>query len=140
LSWTKENCDRIFPNTAWAGYLKDWPGPVEGERPAAYIIVLVDHSISSNQWHDQYISAQSILLGAVESGYGGCIIASVKKKELGHFIQLPEHLEILYCIALGKPKEEVLLEDAVDGNILYYRDEKQVHHVPKRKLEDLIIN
>lgn len=140
LSYTKEFCDQVFPLTAWAGYLKDWPGPIEGERPTAYVTVLLDTRISSNPWHDEYIAAQSILLGAVEAGYGGCIIASVRKKELANIILLHDHLEILYIIALGKPKEEVQLEDAKDGNILYYRDEKQIHHVPKRKLEDLIIN
>ncbi|MFC2114538.1 nitroreductase family protein [Bacteroidota bacterium] len=140
LASEKEICTNIFPLTAWAGYLKDWPGPDEGERPAAYITVLLDTTISSNPWHDEYISAQSILLGAVEKGFGGCIIASVKKKELASLLNLPAHLEILYIIALGKPKEIVKLEQAVEGNIIYYRDKEQVHHVPKRSLHEMIIN
>lgn len=140
LSYTTEACDQIFPNTAWAGYLKDWPGPEKGERPSAYITVLLDKTISSNPWHDEYISAQSILLGAVEAGFGGCILAAINKRELSKEFQLAEHFEILYCIALGKPKEEVIVEDVEDDSIIYYRDANQVHHVPKRKLSELIIN
>jgi nitroreductase len=140
LCHTKEDCATVFPLTQWAGYLKDWPGPIEGERPAAYISVLLDTRISSNPWHDEYISAQSILLGAVESGYGGCILAAVNRKRLASLFQLPDYLDVLYCIALGKPKEIIVIEEAKENNILYYRDDQQQHHVPKRNLNDLIIN
>jgi len=44
-------------------------------------------------------------------------------------------------IALGKPVETVVLEDLpTDGSIRYYRDAQQVHHVPKRSLQDLIVS
>ena len=62
-------CDKVFPNLAWAGYLKDWDGPEEGERPAAYLIQLLDTSIVENCLCDDGIQAQAILLGAVEKGY-----------------------------------------------------------------------
>ena len=96
-------CDKVFPNLAWAGYLKDWDGPEEGERPAAYLIQLLDTSIVENCLCDDGIQAQTILLGAVEKGYGGCIIKAFKNESLREVLQLPEHLKIMYVIALGKP-------------------------------------
>lgn len=131
---------KIFPSLAWAGYLKDWPGPEEGERPSAYIVVMVDKTISENYYCDHGIATQSILLGAVEKGYGGCIIAAVKKAELRDVLQIPENLEILHVIALGKPKEEVVIEKIEGDNFKYWRDENLVHHVPKRGIEELVIN
>lgn len=130
----------IFPHLAWAGYLTDWPGPEEGERPSAYIIILGDTEISKNVGCDHGIAAQSILLGAVELGFGGCMIASIKKQELQHALGLPDRYEILLVIALGKPKETVVIETvAADGNIKYWRDAQDVHHVPKRTLDELIV-
>jgi len=139
LSNTPAMSARIFSTLAWAGYLKDWPGPSEGERPAAYIIQMNDTSLSKNYLCDHGIAAQSILLAAVEKGYGGCIVASVKIKELCGILEIPAHLEVIQVIALGKPKEKVVIEKAgKDGDIKYWRDADQVHHVPKRSLNELI--
>ncbi|MBU1011590.1 MAG: nitroreductase family protein [Bacteroidetes bacterium] len=129
----------IFPNVAWAGYLKDWDGPIMGERPSAYIIQLVDTTLTNNFGHDPGIACQSILLGAVELGLGGCIIGSIKKTELHTMLNLPEHLEIVLIIALGYPKEKVVIEQINSDDIKYWRDKNGVHHVPKRSLGDLII-
>ncbi len=131
----------IFQNLSWAGYIPDWPGPEEGERPAAYIIILGDKEIRTSFGIDSGIAAQSILLGAAEMGLGGCIIGSVKKDKLRDDLSIPERLEILCVLAIGKPKEEVVIENCgEDGNIKYWRDENGVHHVPKRSLDELIIN
>lgn len=130
----------IFPHLAWAGYLTDWPGPEEGERPSAYILILGDTDISKNVGCDHGIAAQSILLGAVELGFGGCMIASIKKQELHRALGLPGRYDILLAIALGKPKETVVIEPiAADGDIKYWRDAQGVHHVPKRDLDELIL-
>ena len=130
----------IFPALAWAGYLKEWPGPIEGERPSAYIVVLLDKSISDNFLCDDGIAMQNILLGAVEKGLGGCIIRSINKPQLTSILQLPANLEIIDVVALGKPIEKVVITDVgVDGDIKYYRDENGVHYVPKRSLEELIV-
>lgn len=130
----------IFPNLAWAAYLRDWPGPAEGERPSAYIIVLRDNDIGDPAKCDHGIAAQSILLGAVEKGLGGCIIASVRRKNLTELFNIPPQFEILFVIALGKPKEHVVIEMVDDsGDVKYWRDGDGIHHVPKRSLEDIII-
>lgn len=129
--------DKIFPNLGWAGYLTDWKGPKEGERPVAYIAVLHNKSLSENYYCDDGIAIQSILLGAIEDGFGGCIIGSFNKNKVAKILNLPDNLEILWLIALGKPAETCLLEPAV-GDIRYYRDENGVHHVPKRPLKEII--
>lgn len=140
VSAEPEECERIFPSLAWAGYLKDWPGPAEGERPSAYITVLGDTGISRNFGCDHGIAAQSIMLGAAEMGLGGCMIGSINRDELRKTLQIPEGLEILLVLALGYPGEQVVLEDAAPGeSIKYWRDDAGVHHVPKRRLEDVVL-
>lgn len=139
LSTEKELNASIFEQLSWAGYLSYWAGPEEGERPSAYIVILNDTLISSNHFCDEGIAIQSILLGATEAGYGGCIIHSVNRNKLRAILDLSEQFEILYVLALGKPKETVVLEEMKDGDFKYWRDENQVHHVPKRGLDEIIL-
>lgn len=140
LSHNLERNARIFSCLAWAGYLKDWPGPMEGERPSAYIVILGDKDITANVGCDHGIAAQSILLGAREMGLGGCMLGSIRREQLRTLLKLPERYEILLAIALGEPQEEVVLtEVGPAGSIKYWRDEAGVHYVPKRRLEDIII-
>ena len=129
----------VFETLGWAGYLTTWPGPDEGERPSAYIIMLFDTAIPGSYLCDDGIATQSILLGAVESGFGGCIIYTVNRKKLREILQLSEQYEIIQVLALGKPKEVVVLEEMKNGEVKYWRDEDQVHHVPKRALDEIII-
>lgn len=130
---------KIFEQLAWAGYFSWWPGPEEGERPSAYIVILNDTLISTNHFCDEGIAIQSILLGATEAGYGGCIIHSVNRNKLREILHLSDQYEILYVLALGKPKETVVLDEIQDDDFKYWRDETQVHHVPKRGLDEIIL-
>ena len=134
----KDECERLFPFLFWAGYLKDWNGPEEGERPPAYIVIFGDTELGSSFSVDMGICAQSILLGAVEQGYGGCMIGSLKREGMKQEFSLPESLEILLVIALGKPVERVVIDKMHDGDIKYWRDDDGVHHVPKRDINELI--
>lgn len=140
LSNERDTNSDIFKTVKWAAYLTDWKGPKEGERPSAYIIQIHDQNISADYSCDHGITAQSILLQAVELGYGGCIIASVDKKALTKIITLPENMSIINVIALGHPKETVVVDDLENGEYKYWRDSDQVHHVPKRKTSELILN
>jgi nitroreductase len=133
--------EKIFHTLKWAGYLPDWDGPREDERPAAYIILLGDSSIKSGFGHDPGIAAQTIMLGAVEQGYGGCIFGSIDRGKLKQNLGIPDQYEILLVLALGKPVEQVVLETCgPDGDIKYYRDADSFHHVPKRRLQDIILD
>ena len=140
LSCDADENAKIFACLGWAGYLKDWPGPAEGERPSAYIVILGDKEISQSFGVNPGIAAQSILLGATEKGLGGCIIGSVDKPKLTQALEIPDRYEILLVLALGKPKETVVLETVgPDGDIKYWRDSQGVHHVPKRPLNEIIL-
>jgi len=140
LSCEPQRNSLIFPHLTLAAYLKDWSGPGEGERPAAYIIILGDTGISRFLAYDAGIAAQSILLGATEKSLGGCIIASIDKEELRKALDISSRYEILLVLALGKPKEKVVIETVgPSGDTKYWRDNERVHHVPKRPLDDIII-
>jgi len=130
--------EKIFTNLGWAGYLENWKGPDDGEKPVAYIAVLHDKLIADNYFCDDGIAMQSILLGAVNDGFGGCMIGTVNKNKVAKILNLPENLEILWIVALGKPAEECLLETVQNGDIKYYRDKNDIHRVPKRPLNEMI--
>ena len=133
--------EQIFACLGWAAYIKNWPGPKEGEQPPAYIIILSD-TAKANDYvgYDCGIASQSILLGAVEKGLAGCMLGSINRGKLKEILNIKTQFTILLVIALGEPKEEVVIETVGhDDNIRYWRDDKEVHHVPKRKLSDIIV-
>lgn len=132
---------QIFACLGWAAYLKNWPGPKEGEQPPAYIIILSDIAKANDYvGYDCGIAGQSILLGAVEKGLAGCMLGSINRKKLNDILNIETQFKILLVIALGEPKEEVVIETVGhDNNIRYWRDDKEIHHVPKRELSDIIV-
>ena len=134
------DCERIFPALAWAGYLENWPGPEESERPTAYIVQLGDLQLATEWWCDDGIAAQSMMLTAVEKGFGGCIIGSIQREQLRETLGIPARYKIIQVLALGRPVEQVVLEEAAGDDIKYYRDRDGIHHVPKRSIEELIIH
>jgi len=137
---TPEKNTLIFKHLSWAGYIQDWEGPEDGEQPSAYIIILGDTTIRQNFGVDPGIVAQTMMLGASEKGVGGCIIASINKTDLTTDLSIPSQYEILLILALGIPNEKVVVTQ-VDhsGDIKYWRDEQNIHYVPKRSLDELIL-
>ena len=136
-----EECAAVFGTLGWAGALPDWDGPEEGERPSAYIIVLCDNTLGKNKQTDVGITSQTMMLGAVEMGYGGCMLGNVRRTELAKHLSIDsERFTIELVLALGKPKETVKIVDIPEnGSVKYYRDQDQVHYVPKRHLEDILV-
>lgn len=134
-----EDKAKMFPTIGWAGALPEWDGPIE--RPSAYIIVLCDLAIGKNKQTDVGISAQTILLGAVEKGLGGCMLGNIKRSEIAEKFDIDtEKYSIELVIAIGKPKEDVRITDVPQsGKTTYYRDENMVHYVPKRSISELIV-
>ncbi len=117
-----------------------WAGPKEGERPSAYITIIGDERIAKKIDCDHGIASQSILLGAREQGLAGCIIANINQKRLRSLLEIADHYRILLVIALGIPKEDVVIEEAISNeSIKYWRDKEARHHVPKRRLSDIVV-
>ncbi len=141
LSHDRAVNDEIFSCLVWAAYLTEWKGPGEAERPTGYIVILGDTTITRNFRCDHGIAAQSILLGARANGLAGCMIAAFDPKRLRKILALDDRYEILLVLALGKPVEKAVIEDLEPGgDIRYFRDEHEVHHVPKRTLDEIILS
>jgi nitroreductase len=139
ISCNPETNNKIFPCLLWAKNLKNWSGPKEHERPAAYIIILGDTAICEDFGQNAGIAAQSMVLGATEKGVASCMIGNILREQLITGCAIPQRYKVLLVVALGYPGETILLEDLKDGNTAYYRDENDVHHVPKRTLEEVIV-
>lgn len=141
LSYKAETNAMIRPHTRWAGLLNNYNGPGEGENPTAYIIICSDKIVGASDAFsvDVGIAAQVIMMAARERGIGACMIGSFSKEALNNIFDIPENLEMKLVIALGYPAEEIILEEMSEGEpSAYYRDEADVHHVPKRKLCDIV--
>lgn len=135
---SREDNEKVFACLGFAGYLKDWDGPEEGEKPTGYIILAAPDNVNAEC--DAGIIGQTMLLAAAEQGFGGCFFGNIKREQLALAIGLPQGLKIVYCLAFGYPKEKVVLEEMdADGDIKYYREEDGTHHVPKRKLADVLL-
>ena len=137
---TPEHNGKVFDTLAFAAYLKDvWQGPTPKEQPSAYIVLLTEKKPDVNLGIDIGIAAQSILLAAAERGIGGCMFRSFSSEEIGALVGSDTYSPEL-VIALGYPSETVMITDVKDGDIRYYRDENDVHCVPKRSLSELVLN
>ncbi|MCB9481121.1 MAG: nitroreductase family protein [Desulfobacteraceae bacterium] len=141
LVFDQKEKEILFKSLSWAAYLKDFEGPEKGNRPGGYIIMLRDlSSIGNHYMFDAGISAQTILLDAVSKGFGGCMIASFNKNNLVKDFEIDENFEPVLVIAIGKPAEKCIIEDVNESGVIkYYRDSENIHHVPKIKLNDLLI-
>ena len=130
----------VFSQLKWAWYLKKWDGPAEDEQPPSYIIMCIDKDLNDHALIDCGIAAQTILLGAAEQKLGGCIIRTVNRYAISKHFKLPPNIEVVQVIAIGYPNQNVELT-AIDndGSINYFENSEGIHYVPKRKLEDIII-
>lgn len=138
LSWQEETNALILAHTAWAGLLKDISLPPEGKGPAGYIVICIDTQIAKNAATDVGIAAQTILLGAAEKGLSGCMIGAIDPK-LHDLLGLKEQYRISLIVALGRGAEDIRLVETRGNDTAYYR-EGDAHYVPKRPLEEILIN
>lgn len=144
LAWEKEEVDRIQGLTKWAGALPQMELPHPGMRPTAFIVICQDTAVSASLVRfqkDVGIAAQTMLLAATEMGLGGCMIGNFPAGTLKAELCLPENLAPLLVVAIGKPTEKIVLTEIKEGESTdYYRDENDVHYVPKRKLADIVLD
>lgn len=135
-----EMLDKVFPCLKWAGYLADWPGPEPGERPSAALVMLCRNEDAAGAACDSGIAAQTIMLGAAEKELGGCIVAAIDRERLMKSLGIPDGWTVLLVIVLGKPAETVVIDQIEPGgDIRYWRDEHGIHHVPKRRVDELLV-
>ena len=140
LCCDQEKNAQIYDCIGWAAALPDWDGPEPQERPTGYILMLYDLSLQKAAGVNEGIAAQSIFLGAREMGYGGCMLMNIKKERLLEIFGLdPAKYGVSMLIALGVPVEKVKMVPVRNNDTNYYRDENQVHYVPKRSLEEVIV-
>ena len=143
LVWKKDEVDAVQKETKWAKALKEIELPHEGKCPTAFIVIMQDKDVDDSAQRfvrDVGIAAQTILLAAVERGWGGCMIGSYNGGGVRDALNIPEHLQPMLVVALGEPDETIVLKEIENGeSTTYYRDENDVHYVPKRKLEDIIV-
>ena len=129
----------VFPHTKWAGALK-WDGPAEGERPTGYILICSTEPESPFTLYDAGIAAQTMQLHAMSMGIGCCMILNYAKKHVHALLELPEELTPTLLLAFGVPKEVRRLTDAKIGdNLVYWRDNENVHYVPKLTLDQVLL-
>lgn len=136
-----EYVDKIFPHLRWAGKLKDWDGPVESERPVAYIAVYGDSEAKPSSFAqvDSGIAMQNICLTAMSKGVGSCMFGSIIKNEINRILGVTdERYSLLWVIALGYPVENVVLVDNT-GDLSYYRDADGNHYVPKHSHDEVLL-
>ncbi|MBI2850319.1 MAG: nitroreductase family protein [Chloroflexi bacterium] len=139
ISCEPDRNDLIFWHIYLARRVREERYPPEGGRPTAYIVILGDKEIRETFTPDHGIAAQTIMLGASERGLGGCMVGTIKREELAQALEIPPRYQILLVLALGKPDENVVLEDVnSDGKTMFYWD-GDVRHVPKRPLDDIIV-
>lgn len=144
IAYDKADVDKIQTRVKWARQLPQMQLPHPGMCPTGFIVICQDKRISDNLsrfMKDIGIVAQSILLMAVEEGLGGCMIGNFVAEDIRTALGLSRDLQPMLVIALGKPAETIVLtEVGEDGKTAYYRDENDVHYVPKRSLEDILVN
>ncbi|MCD7893631.1 MAG: nitroreductase family protein [Erysipelotrichaceae bacterium] len=142
IAYQKEEVEAILALTKWAGALPELHLPYEGCHPIGFIIICQDlniHQSMSTFSRDAGIVGQTMLLAVCEKGLGGLMIGSFQKDGLKALLKLPDNIDIHLVLAIGKPKENIVLTDVLDNQTNYYRDENNTHYVPKRSLNDIII-
>ena len=131
--------ERLFPCFKWATYIAPSGDPPEGERPTAYIVVLLNREVrETGGTHDAAAAIENMLLVAYEEGIGSCWLGSVDREKVKMILSIPANCEIDSVVALGYPNERPVLEEA-QGSIRYWKGEKGVLHVPKRRLKDITL-
>ncbi|MBO3803272.1 MAG: nitroreductase family protein [Candidatus Brockarchaeota archaeon] len=130
--------DEVFKTLRWAAYIAPEGDPKEGERPVAYIVVLLNRKKRETGGEvDAAAAIENILLTAYGEGLGSCWLGSVDRERLSKVLRVPEHCRIDSVVALGYAAEKPVLEEMAES-VRYWKDGEGVLHVPKRRLEDVI--
>lgn len=131
--------DKVFSTLRWAMYIAPEGTPKEGERPVAYIVVLVNTRKKAEGGEvDCAAAIENMLLVAWEKEIGACWMASIDREKLREILLIPEYCKVCFVVALGYRAETPVAEDMKSDDVKYWRDENNVLHVPKHRLEDIV--
>ncbi len=144
---TDEN-DRknLYPLIKYAAYLTDW-NPSFEECPPVYIAVLTDTSLKAADKSecDCGAAVMSMWLEAEELGLGSCWLGAIDRNKIKEKImklkKQTSHSNVIivsYMLGLGYPAQSGETFDMKD-DIKYYFDENGNVHVPKRTLDEIIV-
>ena len=138
---TKDECDTMLSLTKWAALLKDYEIPPKGHAPTAYVVICTDKNVSDKSIFDKDVgvAAQTVMLSAVEAGFGGCMIGNFNPSKVAEALKLPEGVVPSLVLGLGKPDEKIIVEPIGENGSSYYRDADGNHRVPKRSLDEIIL-
>ena len=121
------------------GALPELNLPLPGTEPNAYIIICTQEPKGKWVDIDLGISAQSMLLKAVDLGLNGICIAAFNKEKICALVNGGREMEPLLILAIGKSIERFqLLPIGQEDEHNYFR-KNGVHFVPKVRIEDLLI-
>ncbi len=130
--------EKTFDTLKWAGYISPDGNPPLGERPVAYIVILVNQEKSSGSCQrDAAAAIENMILVALEDGVGSCWLGSIDRDRLQNILKLPEHVIIDSVLAIGYSNESPVTEKMEDS-VKYWKDKEGILHVPKRDLEDIL--
>lgn len=127
----------IFPFIKWAGYLNPPWSPSSDERPMAYIAILVMEPHNPYYTRDVGLASAHLIFTAENYSIGSCILCNINTKEISTILKIPNQVLLDSLIALGYKNEVCTMEDN-DTKIEYWRDEQQVHHVPKKTFSSIV--
>ncbi|WP_304953509.1 nitroreductase family protein [uncultured Alistipes sp.] len=129
---------KVLGHIRLGGALPEMRLPLPGTEPNAFIIICSTVEESRYVDIDLGISAQSMLLRAVEMGLNGICIGAFDKEAIRREFDLP--YDPLLILAVGRGIERIELDEIGENQSLaYYRDEQGTHHVPKLRTESLIL-
>ncbi len=131
---------KIFAFVRWAAYLAPAYNPKDDERPTAYIVICADETVSKSGYEfDVGAAAENIVIAALADGVGSCIMGAIDREKIGGLLNLPENLKVSHVIALGYPAEEPE-EVQIKEDIKYYLNDKGTLCVPKRGMDEVLLN
>lgn len=135
---------RVFDCIKLGGW-QDTPkdSPAMKNTPKAYIIILINSTLEAKfgsprhfTTHDVGLSAENIILTALEQGLGVCPVLLFQPDKLKPLLKIPDSHDIALVLVLGYPNESPVVEVST-GPVETWIDDQGVRHVPKRKLEDI---
>ena len=134
---TADEAHKVLPHIRLGGALPELHLPAAGSEPNAFIVIC--STVAENKWVDMDlgISAQSMLLQAVEIGLNGICIGAFDKEAITESLGL--EAEPLLILAIGRGTDRIeLVEIGENENHAYYRA-NNIHYVPKVRLDELIL-